>query len=185
MPKGKVGFSDVVREAGGRLIDLDAIIEPATIPPPNPGHPEFENESRLIASVTAGGASVRLLAFVDASDATKAGLEKGLLNDRLLGALASDRLFSSLGSRAIGAGGAAASDAAAQKTALDAGASHLVIARTQRFGAASDAMTETVSRLLDAASGKELARDVVWRASSLAGGTSRVETEFVNGLRVK
>ena len=47
------------------------------------------------------------------------------------------------------------------------------------------AMAETVSRLLDVATGKELERDVVWGALSLDGKSSRVETEFVNGLREK
>ena len=61
--------------------------------------------------------------------------------------------------------------------------------RTETYGAdksgAPAAMAETVSRLLEVATGKELERDVVWRALSLSGDGSKFEAEFVNGVRVK
>jgi hypothetical protein len=43
------------------------------------------------------------------------------------------------------------------------------------------AMAQTVSRLLDVASGRELARDVTWRVGLPTGD----EALFVNGLREK
>jgi hypothetical protein len=69
-----------------------------------------------------------------------------------------------------------ASDAAAAKAALDAGATHILVAEARAVGA----LTETVSRLLEARSGKTLERDVSWKAVS-----SGVETLFVNGARVR
>jgi hypothetical protein len=67
-------------------------------------------------------------------------------------------------------------DAAAAKAAADAGATYIVATSAISVGA----LSEAVSRLIDASSGKTLARDVAWRAVS-----SGVETLFVNGFRVK
>ena len=86
-------------------------------------------------------------------------------------------------------GGAAVQDAAAIKTAAASGVSHLLIVRTETLGAdkagAPTAMSETVSRLLDVSTGKEIERDIVWRVLSLSGDGSKFEAEFVNGVRVK
>lgn len=68
------------------------------------------------------------------------------------------------------------SDEEATKVAAEAGATHVIVSKTRALGP----LGETVSRLVEAATGKELARDVLWRARS--GG---VETEFVNGTRLK
>ena len=189
-PRGKILFDDVVREAAGRRIEADAIIEPAVMPTAAPAHGEFENEVRRVAFLAASGVHVRLLALADADEARRGPLLRSL-GDRLPGV--TDPLVAFLGAKALAAdaipGGAAASDAAALKAAADSGASHLVLARTRVLGAdrAGDpaAMAETVSRLLETATGKELERDVVWRALSLSGDGSRVEALFVNGVRVK
>jgi hypothetical protein len=69
-----------------------------------------------------------------------------------------------------------ASDSEAIAAAKAAGATHVRVRTTARLGA----LAETVSRLLEAATGRELARDVDWRALS-----SGVEAEFVNGARIR
>jgi hypothetical protein len=135
---GKIVFSDVVRELGGRHIDADAIIEPATIVPPDPAHVELEKVSKGID-------------FLKSSD------PKFKLVDE-------------------GRPAAFPSDAAAVKAAKDAGAGYVVVTSRHALGA----LSETVSRLIDAANGKTLQRDVSWRALS-----SGIETLFVNGFRVK
>jgi hypothetical protein len=135
---GKILFDDVLRETKARRIEADAIIEPATIPPPNPAHAELENQARRIA----------LLAATD---------PKFKLYDE-------------------GRPAAFATDAAAAKAALDAGATHVVVARSLAVGA----LSETVSRLIEASTGKAIERDVAWRAVSFG-----VETLFVNGFRVR
>lgn len=176
-PRGKIGFSDFALEAGLRGIELDAIIEPASITPPNPSHEEFENEARKVASLAASGAALRILALAEATDPSRASREKASIEERLLASIAPDARIASLGARVF----PASTDAAAVATAASAGASHLVLSRTAVYG--DGAMSETVSRLLEVATGKELERDVVWGALSLDGGSSRLETEFVNGVR--
>lgn len=187
-PRGKIGFADVAREARSRRIELDAIVEPTSVPPPDPGHTEFENEARRIALLAASGVSVRLLALADGPFSQNAAAEARLINERLIGALPPDPRISSLGARTLAAD-SAGSDADALKTAAESGASYLILARTLASGAGdggdSAAMAETVSRLIEAATGKELERDVVWRALSLSSSALRTETEFVNGIRVK
>jgi hypothetical protein len=135
---GKIVFADVVRELRQRRIDADAIIEPTTIPPPNPAREEHEKEAKRIA-------------LLEISD-PKFKLYEG------------------------GRPAAFASDAAAIKAALDAGATYVVAAETLSYGA----LSESVSRLIDAPTGKTLERDVEWKALS-----SGVETLFVNGFRAK
>jgi hypothetical protein len=135
---GKILFADVVRELGGRRIEADAIIEPATIPTPDPVHAELEKETKRIAMLAASDPKFKL--FDEGRPA------------------------------------AFPTDAAAAKAAADAGATCVVVSSTLSIGA----LSETVSRLIEAGSGKVLARDVSWRASS-----SGVETLFVNGFRVK
>ena len=131
-------FADVVRELADRHIDADAIIEPATIAPPNPAHAELENETKSIA-------------LLEASD------PKFKLYDE-------------------GRPASFASDEAASKAALDKGATYVVVAETLSYGA----LSESVSRLIDAKQAKTIERDVSWKAVS-----SGVETLFVNGFRVK
>jgi hypothetical protein len=63
-----------------------------------------------------------------------------------------------------------------EASGLKPGTGYAVAASSQALGA----LGETVTRLVDPATGKELARDVVWRAKSFG-----VEAEFVNGFRVK
>jgi hypothetical protein len=136
--RGKVLFGDVIRELGGRRIEADAIIEPATIPPPDPTHEEFENEAKRIAALAASDPKFKLY----------------------------DE----------GRPAAFPTDGAAAKAALDSGATCVVVSNALSYGA----LSESISRLIDAGSGKVLARDVVWKARSFD-----VETEFVNGFRVK
>jgi hypothetical protein len=70
----------------------------------------------------------------------------------------------------------AAGESAARAAATAAGATQYLILKTGSSGAFS----ETVSRLMETASGRELSRDVIWRA-----GSEGLETVFVNGLRVR
>jgi hypothetical protein len=150
-PRGKIGFADVARAARDRGIELDPIIEPAKMTAPAPEHDAFENEARRLASLAASGFPVRLL-----------------------GAPSTDPRIASLGAGAA----PGASDEAALKAAAEAGATHLVLARTLELGPSlAPAMSETLSRLLEVKTGAELERDVLWRAGS--------EAVFVNGVRVK
>ena len=176
-PRGKVGLADVTREAGTRHIEMDTIVEPALLPPPIPDHSEFEHAARRLALLTANGAALRLATFVDVNEPRR-GLLLRSLETRFPGAQA----VGTPTSATTGAG--AAQDAAAIKAAAASGSSHLLLVGTETFGAPA-AMAETVSRLLEVATGKELERDVVWRALSLSGDGSRFEAEFVNGVRVK
>jgi hypothetical protein len=138
LPRGKILFADVVREIERRNIVADAIIEPATIPPPDPAHVELENVSKRMAELKAA-----------------------------------DPAFKPLdGGRPV----SFPSAAAAIKAAKDAGATHVVVVNTLSSGA----LSETVYALIDASSGKTIARDVSWKTIS-----SGIETLFVNGFRVK
>ncbi len=138
LPRGKILFADVVRENQSRSIEADAIIEPATILPPDPAHAEMENVSKRIAELKEGDPSFKPL-----DDGRPAAFP---------------------------------SDAAALKAAKGAGATHVVVVNSLTSGA----LGETVYRLIDASTGKTIARDVSWRTSS-----SGIETLFVNGFRVK
>jgi hypothetical protein len=188
-PRGKILFDDVVREAGAKRIELDAVNEPTTMPsPPSPDHPEFENEMKHLASLSASLAAVRLVAMAEGSLPPAAGkggsagatapTPQKLLEDRLAAALSALPKVEILHvDRAPVDGSAPASaGAAVRQAALARGATHIILARTRSSGAFS----ETVSQLIDAATGKELAHDVVWRARSASA-----EAVFVNGVRVE
>ena len=163
-PRGKILFDDVVREAEAKGIALDVVTEPMTMPsPPDPDHQPYENESKRLASLSAGGTTIRIAAFADGPAPNEP------LDANLIAAFsAASRIW--LGDVS------SPNIAAARQKAAALGATHLIIVRTRSAGAFS----ETVSRLLDAGSGIELAHDVVWRARSAAG-----EAVFVNGVRVK
>jgi hypothetical protein len=80
----------------------------------------------------------------------------------------------------------AARDAEALAAARKGGASLLLLVSTvaapqPSLPSAAAALSQTVSRLLDVAAGKELARDVMWRVGLETGGAA----EFVNGFRDK
>ena len=182
LARGKVGFDDVAREAGTRHIELDTIVEPALLPPPIPDHGEFEHAVRRFALLSANGAAPRLVTHVDAIEPQRSLLLRSI-ETQLPGAQALGMTVNAT------TGGAAVQDAAAIKTAAASGVSHLLIVRTETLGAdkagAPTAMSETVSRLLDVSTGKEIERDIVWRVLSLSGDGSKFEAEFVNGVRVK
>ena len=186
IPRGKILFDDVVREARARRIEADSIIEPAMLASPGPEGKEYEHEARRIASLEASGVSVRLLAFADASDPEATRNEITSIEKKLFGNLAPDPRLSVMGAATM----ATSDDAVALKAASVAGANYLVLSRTRALGRIGNAgtvtMSETVSRLLETATGKELERDVVWRAppnrrpqrkwrpsSSTASGRSR------------
>ncbi len=173
-PHGKILFEDVAREAGTRHIDMDSIIEPKLFPPPNPGHPDFENEAKRLSSLGSGGARPRILILGEGA----AARDRGLLASELLAPLSASIGLAVIESEGapLAAGGVPSSDAAALGLATSSGATQLLILKTTATGG----LSETVSRLLDPASGKELARDVIWRSAS-----EGQETAFVNGLRVK
>jgi hypothetical protein len=172
-PHGKILFDDVARETEARRIDADSIIEPKDFKPPTPGHPEFERESARFAALAAAGAPTRILVYADEASAT----DRSLLEEQLQ-ALPASLPRSSLIDRPGGSPAEALprTDASLRQEAAAAAATQLVILRTGKAGA----LSETVSRLLDAATGKELARDVIWRSSS-----EGVEAVFVNGLRAR
>jgi hypothetical protein len=58
--KGAIDFADVVREAKARSLEADAIIEPATISPPNPAHVELEKQTKRIALLSASDPRFKL-----------------------------------------------------------------------------------------------------------------------------
>ena len=194
IPRGKILFDDVVREAAARRIEMDSIIEPTVLAAPAPVGWEYENAARRIAFLVASGVSVRLLALAEASDPERARIEaesEGQMTARLapdprltlIGATVFD------GEKSAGSAGVAASDADALAAARAAGANYLLLSRTlaswQEAAAGPAALSETDSRLLEAATGKELERNVVWRALSQSASASKIETEFVNGVRLK
>jgi hypothetical protein len=208
MPRGKLYFEDVAREAAARRIELAAITEPSAFPVPNPDHPRYENELKAIAIMANNAIKPRLAAISlpppvpgDAgSSAAAAAASLALLDGSLLAPLAAEpgvealRPARSLAPLAIDAGSAppagaagptagaaamaaaAALDKAALAQASAIGANYALLSRTSSSGAFS----ETVSRLIEIASGKELARDVAWAARSEAS-----EALFVNGARVR
>jgi hypothetical protein len=173
-PKGKLLFADFAREAAALGIQSDAITEPKTVPPPKPPRGEFENEVKRLLALGAGAVRPRLLAVAEPETKEEASAASSLLDEALLAPLSAEPSLELLrpARSLVGAGG----DASALAAALAEGATHALVSRTQVSGAFS----ETVSRLLEAATGKELARDVVWRAMSGAD-----EAEFVNGERIK
>jgi hypothetical protein len=155
-PRGKILFQDVVRETDAKGIEMDTVTVPQTISPPNPDHPAFENETRRLASLLSSGKAVGLSLPTDPEAAKE------------LDALAKVAI--------LGPAKDYSSDAEARTAATAAGATHIIIATTH----ASGAFSETVSRLVDVATGAELTHDVVWRARS-----EGFEAVFVNGVRVK
>jgi hypothetical protein len=193
IPKGTILYSDVLRETQGRKIEIDSVIVPESIPAPNPPHELFENAKKKLATMeSAGGAPVRILALTGGSDPADRLRD---IQEGFIAPLASDSGIQILGSRelAIAPSGEttgkpwfAAGDADALKAAADAGAALLLLCSNLGTKAAPDAsptsaMSQTISRLIDVASGKELARDVAWRVGMPNGGTAL----FVNGLREK
>ncbi len=185
-PRGKILFGDVASEAAAKRIELDAVTEPTKMPaPPNPGHPEFENEMKRIESLSAGGAPVRLYALADSpappgtegnAPITAPQAPQTILEDKLAAALAANPGVELLRLGSAASSAAEPDPAAVRQKAAAMGATHFLIARTRVSGAFS----ESVSRLMDAATGIVLAHDVVWRASS-----EGAEAVFVNGVRVK
>jgi hypothetical protein len=188
-PRGKILFDDVASMAAAKGIKLDAVNEPTTMPsPPNPDHPEFENEVKYLASLSGTG-SVRLFALADGSlppvaaageSPTGAASPKpqALLEDKLGAALSSVNpvAFQRLDEGVVPADVASMDSAALKQLAASIGATRVIVTRTRSSGA----LSETVSRLFDAATGHVLAHDVVWRAR--ADGKEAV---FVNGVRVR
>jgi hypothetical protein len=163
--RGKILFGDVVAAFAERRIEADAIIEPTVINPPNPMPKPFDKVGKRLDLLAASGSKLKILAL-----GTAAGTA---LPEELLppGAelLAPPRAIE-----------AAAKDAALLKAATGeakaAGASHLILASEGGCGA----LSETIIRLIDAASGKELERDVLWRVRQ--GGA---EALFIDGIRAK
>jgi hypothetical protein len=58
--RGSIGFDDFIREAQLRRIEADAIIEPATIAPPDPAHVERENIDKRIALLSISDPRLKL-----------------------------------------------------------------------------------------------------------------------------
>jgi hypothetical protein len=177
--RGKIGFADVIAAAGERRIEADAIVEPTSIAPPNPGHPEFENIAKKLALRAANSGAFRLLACAEAAHATPlaAHIEKELgqeIESRGGGIeLALPVLAAELGR----------GDASLLEKARAAGESCVLVASEQRLGS----LGETVTRLLDAKNGTELARDVAWKvlAGDATGDAAAAAAIFVNGLRTR
>jgi len=193
IPKGSILYSDVLRETRARRIEIDSVIVPDTIPAPNPPHELFENARKKLAALEAGdGKPVRILALAGGAD-SKGGLRD--IREGFMSPLASDARVSILDARALGAAYSnaasgtpwfAAGDAESLKDAAAAGAGLLLLSATLGTETSADspptsAMSQTISRLIEVASGKELARDVAWRV----GMPSGTEALFVNGLREK
>ena len=192
VPRGKIDFADVLRETGERRIEIDGIIEPPVIPPPKPSHFEFENSRKRLAALTSnpGAPKPRILALAAGPESAKLAAEaKELFLDPLAAEGKAEVLAVREFAAAEGAGPAAgpwsaSRDAEALKAAKAEGASHVLLlsslgpAKTNRVGST---MNLTHARLLDAASGRELERDVIWRVG-LSNGN---EALFVNGLREK
>jgi hypothetical protein len=189
LARGTIEFSDVLREAQRRKVEIDAIVEPTANPAANKPHPDFENARRQIEALAT--VKPRLLVLIDGGDARSWAKEA---TDKLLsGPAAMDASIQTLGPGEYGAakGGAsgpwfAARDAEALAAARKDGARLLIIISTlaapqPSLPSAAAALSQTVSRLLDVAAGKELARDVMWRVGLETGGAA----EFVNGLRNK
>jgi len=178
-PRGTILFDDVVREAGAKHIEIGTLTVPQTIHPPNPDHPEFENEMKHLSSLTAGGIALRLFAVADGgATPNDAQNPQTTLENGLTAALAQVPHTELVRppKTAISESGSAEDLAAIRKEASAAGATHIIISRSR----ASGAFSETVSRLIDVATGATLAHDVVWRAWS-----EDTEAVFVNGVRVK
>jgi hypothetical protein len=188
-PRGKILFDEVAAEAKAKRIELDAVTEPTKMPsPPNPDHPEFENEMKCLASLSASGTPLRLFVLADSPVTPGAGgsapsaepspTAQILLEDKVSAALSAGPKvdFLRLGAASDTSAGAPPDAAAIKGKAAEIGATHCLIVRTRVSGAFS----ETVSRLLDASTGLELAHDVVWRANS-----EGVEAVFVNGARMR
>jgi len=165
------------------------VTEPTKMPsPPNPDHPEFENEMKCLASLSASGTPLRLFVLADSPVTPGAGgsapsaepspTAQILLEDKVSAALSAGPKvdFLRLGAASDTSAGAPPDAAAIKGKAAEIGATHCLIVRTRVSGAFS----ETVSRLLDASTGLELAHDVVWRANS-----EGVEAVFVNGARMR
>ncbi len=191
-PKGKIDYSDVLRETGKRGIEIDAIIEPPVIPPPKQSRTGFDNvRKRLAALKTAPGADrPRLLVLVAGPDGAKRADE---VKAKLLAPLGTaggpdvsgPREFAPReGAPASPGPWYAAIDGDAIGAAKAEGAALVLLISTLAPPASSrsaSAMSLTVSRLLDAATGKELERDVLWRV----GLPSGEEALFPNGFREK
>jgi len=177
-PRGTILFDDVVREAGAKHIEIGDVTLPQTIPPPNPDHPQFENEVKHISSLAASGLALRLFAVADGVTPNDTQNPQTTLENDLTAALAQvpHTELVSLPKTTIAESGGTKDLAAIRKEASATGATHLIISRSR----ASGAFSETVSRLIDVATGTVLAHDVLWRAWS--EGTQAV---FVNGVRVK
>jgi hypothetical protein len=189
--RGAIEFSDVLREAKRRKVEIDAIVEPTTNPATNKPHPDFENARRQIEAISSSSAKPRLLVLLEGDDARSWA---GEAKDKLLSApLAEGSTILALGPEEGGeargeAAGPwfAARDAEALAAARKDGASLLLLVSTlaapsPSLPSAAAALSQTVSRLLDVTAGKELARDVMWRVGLEAGGRA----EFVNGFRNK
>jgi hypothetical protein len=162
-PRGKLLFADFIREAGDRKVEAEAIIEPRDIKPPRLAVGEVPNEVSRLSAAKAAGRPVRLLVLpASLAVALKASPGPGLADGSLLPAPPGPD--------------AELDRAEALKAAAGAGATHVIFARTQATGA----FTERVSRLVEVATGAELAHDVLWSAAS--SGTQAV---FIDGARVK
>lgn len=197
--RGKIEFSDVLREARARRIEIASIIVPPTISPPKPPHEEFENIAKRLASVGKAGASTmpKLLVLV----AGPKGPDRlADVKEKLLWPLSSSPKPALLDASDLGPSTAgsnvegpwfAARDAEALAAAAKAGAALLVLVVSLEVPAPADTgpamastaspMSQSVSRLIEVATGKELARDVVWRVGMPSGS----DAEFINGLREK
>lgn len=188
-PRGKILFSSVAKAAAEERIEIDPVIEPEAIKPPKPAKSELDGVAAALAPLASkrgSGGAARVLAFAE-------GLPKGApegssgATDAIAPALACLPGVELIGTRAIDPpSDVSAADSGELRAARAANASYVVIRRAESYGSASSnghagAIGETVTRLLDAATGKELARDVSWRAVSASGA----EALFVDGVRQK
>ncbi|MGO8694487.1 MAG: hypothetical protein ACLQMF_12545 [Rectinemataceae bacterium] len=149
-------------------------------------HCEYENVERQIALMLAGGTDLRLIAVID--DETAMAEESELVSrirSLLSAAFSSNKDFVliSVGrlKELAGARGKVASDAEILTLCAAKGATLALIVSVERYASGDGEMDESAARLVDVASARELARDVVWTVVSSEGNRS----VFVDGVRVE
>ncbi|HET7838391.1 MAG TPA: hypothetical protein VFL04_01440 [Rectinemataceae bacterium] len=161
-------------------------------------HEEYENALRVLSSRAAGPAPLPLDVVVDLAlnppdeaaaprllEEQKAGIAS-LLRDRLVGSafslgrvLSLAELGPGLGRPAAGLGSAGAFDA---KLAAACGtAAAVLLVQAEVLVSGTGGMSEITARLLEAPTGRELSRDVIWTTKAEGGAG----TVFVNGVRIR
>jgi hypothetical protein len=175
--RGKISFADVIAASEAQKIEADDIIEPTSITPPNPPHLAFENETKRLAIRAAKSGPAKVLACVQAPRAKAADL--AALRDESEKELKAEMASQGPGVELAGPVFAAdgADDARLLEQAREAGAAFLIVAKEERLGA----LSETIARLIEVQTGKEIGRDVVWTARRVSGGQK--PAIFANGLR--